>query len=859
MGWETRKRSPLPSSGPFLAEITNHLDPTFMGRLEVALLKGVPNSIIHQADTYIVKYLSPFYGVMSVRFEGTDESNFQHVQKSYGMWMVPPDIGTQVLCIFIDGDPNQGYWMGCVQDNFQNHMVPGIAASKQTAMSEDQKRKYGTELLPVAEFNKKSKKLDNPNVETFQKPVHPFADRLLQQGLLLDTVRGVTSSSARREHPSSVFGISTPGPLDQSEGAQQGTLGYAGDEIRQVPVTRLGGTSFVMDDGDINGQNELVRIRTRTGHQILLHNSHDLIYIANSKGTAWIEMTSRGKIDVYAQDSISIHSEGDFNFLADRDINFEAGRNLNIAVNGNMSTEVTAGHNIIVNGTSKQSYGGAYNIVAGSDINMQSSGVYNLSSGREMRMTAGGQLSVGASGNIIVAGSKVDINGPAPTTASSPDTPSTLARFELPYRSAASSSWENGKFYKAGNITSIMLRVPTHEPWDHHENTDPTRFTTNNTSVQTSPNPSPTVNPTNEGIDNSTNTTPIAPPTSGKAGDLEKYLESALIAGGIKEKTKLAAWMAQCKIESARFTTLKEFGNDAYFARYENSSGLGNDQPGDGLKYKGRGFLQCTGKKLYKAISDYYKGAIDLVANPELLEQPEWGAKGVFFYFNKFKPRNFQNPTMEKLGVKYVDTVEFWGNCPAVTALVQGSNGKDSHLPERQAAFDYYMKKYENGIPNVGSTTASTSTGSVVVVGDSIAVGVGEALQKLIQGIKVSALKGAGSPKILTDYVPAVVGAGIAVVSAGSNDIGIKFPTSQTPANQQLLLSNLKKIRIALNAKRYIWLVPHYEIPAKIVTDFASANGDQTVTFEASTREDPPLHPVNPAVVAQAVKRLIGQ
>mgnify|MGYP000041213177 CR=1 FL=1 len=60
--------------------------------------------------------------------------------------------------------------------------------------------------------------------------------------------------------------------------------------------------------------NELIRLRTRTGHQILMHNSEDLIYIGNAKGTTWIEMTANGKIDIFADDSISIHSKGDFNF-----------------------------------------------------------------------------------------------------------------------------------------------------------------------------------------------------------------------------------------------------------------------------------------------------------------------------------------------------------------------------------------------------------------------------------------------------------------------------------------------------------------------------------------------------------------
>ena len=77
-------------------------------------------------------------------------------------------------------------------------------------------------------------------------------------------------------------------------------------------------------------QNELIRLKTRTGHQILMHNSEDLIYIGNARGTTWIELTSNGKIDIYAKDSVSVHTENDYNITADRDINLKAGRNINL-------------------------------------------------------------------------------------------------------------------------------------------------------------------------------------------------------------------------------------------------------------------------------------------------------------------------------------------------------------------------------------------------------------------------------------------------------------------------------------------------------------------------------------------------
>ena len=499
MAFETRNRAPLPSSGPFLAEVTNHLDPTYMGGLEVALIKGIPNSTKLQGETYVVRYLSPFAGNTSVRHEGTNSSDFNDVQKSYGFWAVPPDIGTTVMVIFIDGDPNQGYWMGCVLDVFQNHMVPGIAASKQVAVTEEQRRKYGTDYLPVAEFHKGSKKLENPNVERFAKPVHPFADRLVQQGLLLDTTRGVTSSSARREIPSGVFGISTPGPLDASPGAKRGKLGYEGNV--QAPVSRLGGSSFVMDDGDINGQNELVRLRTRTGHQILMHNSQDLIYIANSKGTAWIEMTSNGKIDIYAADSVSIHSEQDFNFRADRDINFEAGRNIHVRAGKNMETNI-AGYNYLtvdgdqkisvrgthdetIGGLTKISVGNSYNLAVANDIKSNAGATINFGAEGTISIGTAGQLNLGANGNILASGSAIHLNGPsagAPAPADVAETPPDLPLFSLPNKQV-SYGWSDGKFYNTGTIKTIMQRVPTHEPWPQHENVNPTKFSAQATDV----------------------------------------------------------------------------------------------------------------------------------------------------------------------------------------------------------------------------------------------------------------------------------------------------------------------------------------------------------------------------------------
>ena len=520
------KRSSLETistPGPFLAKVVNHLDSSYMGNLEVVVIKNIGGVPTTASAAIPVQYLSPFYGVSSINFEGNNSADFNDVQKSYGMWMVPPDIGSTVMVIFVDGKINQGYWFGCVQDQFQNHMVPGIAASRYSAMTPEQLTKYGTDYVPVAEYHKKSQPLSNPNIDTLKKPVHPFADRLLQQGLLTDTIRGVTSSSARREVPSSVFGISTPGPIDKESPKKQAGF-EKGGKLFSLPVSRLGGTQFVMDDGDKDGQNELVRIRTRTGHQILMHNSSDLIYIANSKGTAWIELTSNGKIDIYAQDSVSIHSEQDFNFRADKDINIEAGRNMNISVGGNYHLDTVG--NFIVNtaqsgfitmqsnldvkvGSTAHYESTSETHIKGSNVYVNASGAVHVTAGGELRLKSGGKMSqasagwsvsstadtnISAAGNHLETATQIHMNGPTADPANSAEpadsaTPAVaLPTYSLPNRDQ-SMGWANKNFYKASDLISIMKRVPTHEPWDQHENINPNQFSPDATDLGNSAGP----------------------------------------------------------------------------------------------------------------------------------------------------------------------------------------------------------------------------------------------------------------------------------------------------------------------------------------------------------------------------------
>ena len=513
--YSLRERTNL-ENGPYLARIVSHLDPSLMGSLEVTLLREQGNTIGDDNQSYVVRCAMPFFGYTAFEFMGQNDGSkktidgYNDTQKSYGMWFVPPDIGVNVLVFFVNGDPSQGFWMGCVPGKFTNNMVPGIAGSTEVDMDSDDKKKYGTKQpLPVAEINKKlNTKTQTIDPDKIKKPVHPIADRFLEQGLLEDDTRGVVTSSARREAPSAVYGISTPGPLDKRPGAKRSLLGKQEDLTRApVPVSRLGGTQFIMDDGDerfvratsassgpvryidtANGVDaatgektndkgdptipygECLRLRTRTGHQILLHNSEDLIYIGNARGTTWIELTSNGKIDIFAQDSISIHTETDLNLFANRDINFEAGRNFNLKTGGRFKSDVGSDFEIAVGSNGKITVASNWDLRIGGTSKIASAGDMNIVTSADAKYTSSGNTNIAAVGEIIESGAEIHMNGKLAEIGEVAAQVVPLTTHDNIVTSSAA-GWD--KKYISGTIKSIMKRIPMHEPWPLHENQAP--------------------------------------------------------------------------------------------------------------------------------------------------------------------------------------------------------------------------------------------------------------------------------------------------------------------------------------------------------------------------------------------------
>jgi predicted chitinase/pyrimidine deaminase RibD-like protein len=122
----------------------------------------------------------------------------------------------------------------------------------------------------------------------------------------------------------------------------------------------------------------------------------------------------------------------------------------------------------------------------------------------------------------------------------------------------------------------------------------------------------------------------------------ESALTQAAKAAGI-QGVELAQFLAQCAHESGDFAHMEELGGKNYLAKYDPSvnpakaRALGNTQAGDGAKYKGRGYIQITGKANYATAGQAL--GIDLVNNPEAAARPDVAAKvAVWYWQNRVAP-----------------------------------------------------------------------------------------------------------------------------------------------------------------------------------------------------------------------------
>lgn len=350
---------------------------------------GRPNGIL-------VRYMSPFFGHSNINETTPNSSagfNCTTATRSYGLYLgPPPDQNANVIILFPRGDIMRGIIIGSVVEADANFSVPGPA----TSMVVDQNAPAGASVGVAAENNKRDVNTD-PEI----RPPHSLNTVLQEQGLSEDGVRGPGTHSSTREAPSRSMGLLSPG--QHSIIIDDGAHPEGGDR-------RVTGQT---------GVDPMMRFRTASGAQILMHDGAGIIYLITPNGKTWLEMSNSGKVDVYAASDISIHSSANLNLVADGAVNIEGASIAMRARSGDFQA-------------------------------WASGGKMELKSADDMNITTDANGNLFVTGHLKIKGTRIDMNGPLPDKACEP---------------LVNQLTDANRFYRA----SVANRVPEPEPWGGHE------------------------------------------------------------------------------------------------------------------------------------------------------------------------------------------------------------------------------------------------------------------------------------------------------------------------------------------------------------------------------------------------------
>lgn len=110
--------------------------------------------------------------------------------------------------------------------------------------------------------------------------------------------------------------------------------------------------------------------------------------------------------------------------------------------------------------------------------------------------------------------------------------------------------------------------------------------------------------------------------SSVRTARLLPHLNASLPEAEVITPVRLAMYLAQLGHESADFQFFAEiWGSTPAQLRYEGRADLGNTQPGDGYRFRGRGAIQVTGRRNYSAAA--LALGLPLIEQPDLAAQPE--------------------------------------------------------------------------------------------------------------------------------------------------------------------------------------------------------------------------------------------
>lgn len=373
--------------GTTLGTVVDANDPQQMGRIRCICPQWGDSWSSNIEDLPWALYLSPFGGQVQV---GTRGPGIQSSEGgvSYGMWAIPK-VGSQVAVVCVDGNPMTRMYIGCVYDQFTPHTMP-----HGRFMYDDHPtlEKSGNDTKPYGPYTS-TEKLIHPTAENLKRAFNVTNDpnpEYQSRGADYSVSRvdvsqlDVTYSQAQDDKgvKDGKWTATNGYQVSRTDPNADSTLTDANYDSQVYCMTTPGFHAFSMDDRQENCR---VRLRTTSGHQIIMDDTNERIYIATAQGNNWIEMDQDGNIDIYTANKLNIHAAKEINMTSDESIRMHAKKGIHMH--------------------------------SDSDIRMTSGGTLHLKSASDINATTGAALNLMAAGNIVGQGAAVHFNGPVPGAA----------------------------------------------------------------------------------------------------------------------------------------------------------------------------------------------------------------------------------------------------------------------------------------------------------------------------------------------------------------------------------------------------------------------------------------------------------
>lgn len=320
-------------TAPTVGIVTDTNDPSQNGRVRVICMAWGDTTYDDTHEGEWAQYVSPFGGTVSSMTRGP---GIDHAEggATYGFWAIPK-IGSQVIVMCLNGNPRHRIYMGCVFDPHSTNSLPhGRYTYDDSHPALD---KNGNPSLPAGPFT---------NGEGFLEPLNTnmkaaFSNYGGENFEWKSRAADYTATAVDIENLNDSFSAVADDKLVEDNGRLI-TQGYQLSRIdpnstanSNLPnydshvycLTSPGFHAMSMDDRQENCR---MRFRTTSGHQIILDDTNERIYIATAAGNNWIELDQCGNIDIFSNKKINVHSVEDINFTSDKSIKLFAGKDIHL-------------------------------------------------------------------------------------------------------------------------------------------------------------------------------------------------------------------------------------------------------------------------------------------------------------------------------------------------------------------------------------------------------------------------------------------------------------------------------------------------------------------------------------------------